>query len=151
MRMHLGRLIMTGSLLGTLVAPWLADWNASHLFSEQWSPHARFHGTVALFMLTGLSLFALWALWRRTADPVLAGLVGAAIPILYWGSFFVSVWIPGTALEDPGHPVARPLGIPVNVIAAGGQVLASLIGLVMHLKMGVPRGRGAEPRTLTTE
>lgn len=134
MKTSTGKLLMTASLLGTLVAPWIADWNSSHIFSEQWSPHARFHGTVALLMLAGLSMLALWALWRKSPDERLGPVVAAAVPTLYWGAFFIAIWVPGTALDDPGHPVARPFGIPANVLAAGGQVFASLLGLALYLR-----------------
>ncbi len=48
MRQNLGRLLISLAALITAVAPFLADWNDSHLFSSQWSPHARFHGAVSL-------------------------------------------------------------------------------------------------------
>ncbi len=39
---------------------------------------------------------------------------------------------PRTAVEDPGHTLKRVMGIPVNVIAAAGQVLLSVVGFILY-------------------
>src|SRR3989442_12944000 len=80
MRQNLGRLLIALAALITAVAPFLADWNDSHLFSSQWSPHARFHGAVSLGMSSLLSSMALWMLWRRSADRDAATTMAAMIP-----------------------------------------------------------------------
>jgi len=68
MRWNIGKILISLAAIITAVAPFLADWNDSHLFSPQWSPHARFHGAVSLGMTTILSSIALWLLWRRSPD-----------------------------------------------------------------------------------
>ncbi len=55
MRRNIGKLLISIAAMVTAVVPFLADWNDSHIFSSQWSPHARFHGTVSLGMTTILS------------------------------------------------------------------------------------------------
>jgi hypothetical protein len=88
LRDNLGRLVLSLADVLTAVVPFLADWNDSHLFSRQWSPHARFHGVVSLGMTATLSTAALWRLWwprrvpprggyLRGADP--AGLLGTVL------------------------------------------------------------------------
>ncbi len=52
MRWNIGKILISLAAIITAVAPFLADWNDSHLFSPQWSPHARFHGAVSLGMTT---------------------------------------------------------------------------------------------------
>src|SRR5215472_17813302 len=106
-----GRIILTLTLLFTLVGPIYADWNETHIFKDRWPSHARFHGVVSVSMAVILSIFGLWELWA-------AGLRGiaAAIPIAYWGSFFVALAVPGVAVEDPPHLVARLRGVPINVV-----------------------------------
>lgn len=74
----------------------------------------------------------LWALWRPTPDRDLGHIVGALIPILYWAPFFIALLVPGTAVEDPGHTLKRVMGVPVNVIAAAGQVLLSVVGFILY-------------------
>jgi hypothetical protein len=123
-----GRLLISLAALITGVVPVLADWNDTHVFSAQWSPHARFHGVTSLGMALTLSPVALWLLWRPSADAEAAVTVAALIPIAYWGPFFVAPLVPGTALEDPGHPVPRLGGLPANLLGAGAAVLTSGLG-----------------------
>ena len=59
LRDNIGRLILSVANAVTVVVPYLADWNDSHLFSRQWSPHARFHGVVSVGMTATLSTAAL--------------------------------------------------------------------------------------------
>ncbi len=131
-RRYVGRVLMTGALHGTGVAPWLADWSSTHVFSELWPPHARFHAVGYIVMASTLSIVGLWALWRRSTDPLLGSVVGAAVPIAYWGAFYVALLVPGTGVEDPGHTLTRIVGIPVNIVAATGQVLAAAVGFALH-------------------
>ena len=56
---NIGKMLISLAAIITAVVPFLADWNDSHLFSPQWSPHARFHGAVSLGMTTILSSVAL--------------------------------------------------------------------------------------------
>jgi hypothetical protein len=128
MRQNLGRLLISLAALITAVAPFLADWNDSHLFSFQWSPHARFHGAVSLGMTSLLSALALWLLWRRSIDREAATTMAAMIPIAYWGSFFPAILVPGTALEDPGHRLPRMAGVPTNLVGAAATVLTAAAG-----------------------
>src|SRR6266568_8633235 len=88
MRRNIGKMLISLAAIITAVVPFLADWNDSHLFSKQWSPHARFHGVVSLGMTSLLSSVALWLLWRRSPDQDAAVTVAAMIPIAYWGPFF---------------------------------------------------------------
>ena len=121
-----GRVILTLALVGTIVGPILADWNRSHIFNDSWPSHARFHGVVGLGMATLMSVFALWQLWAATAVAL-----AAAVPIAYWGSFFIALAVPGTGVDDPPHPVARPAGIPINVLVPIVVVLLAAIGWLL--------------------
>jgi sulfite exporter TauE/SafE len=108
--MIVGRVILTLALIGTIVGPVMADWNESHVFNERWPSHARFHGVVSIGMAVLMSLFGLWQLWAAGAVAV-----AAAVPIAYWGSFFIALLVPGTGVDDPPHRVPRPAGLPINV------------------------------------
>ena len=123
-----GRFLISLAALITGLAPLFADWNDTHVFSDQWSPHARFHGVTSLGMALTLSPVALWLVWRPSADEEAAVTVAALIPIAYWGPFFVAPLVPGTALEDPGHPVPRLGGVPSNLLGAAAAVLTSGLG-----------------------
>jgi Family of unknown function (DUF6640) len=128
MRQNIGKLLISLAAILTAVIPYLADWNDSHLFSPQWSPHARFHGVVSVGMTTILSSVALWLLWRRSPDEDTAVTVAAAIPVAYWGPFFLAPLVPGTAVEDPGHRLVRIAGVPSNLMGAGATILTAGLG-----------------------
>ena len=128
MRRNIGKMLISLVAIFTVVAPFLFDWNDSHLFSPQWSPHARFHGAVSLGMTTILSSVALWLLWRRSPDQDASVTVAAAIPMAYWGPFFLAPLVPGAAVEDPGHKLVRILGVPGNLLGAGATIMAAGLG-----------------------
>src|SRR5260370_39619805 len=128
MRRNIGKMLISLAAILTTVVPFLADWNDSHLFSPQWSPHARFHGAVSLGMTTILSSVALWLLWRRSPDQDAPVTVAAAIPMAYWGPFFLAPFVPGTAIEDPGHRLGRIVGGPSNLIGAGATFITAGLG-----------------------
>jgi hypothetical protein len=88
-------------------------------------------------MASTLSIVGLWALWRRSTDKLLGSVVAAAVPIAYWGAFYVALLVPGTGVEDPGITLPRVVGIPVNIVAATGQVLASAVGFACHRFLSV--------------
>src|SRR5258707_13077301 len=103
MRRNIGKMLISLAAILTAVAPFLAGWNDSHLFSPQWSPHSRFHGVVSLGMRTMLSSVSLWLLWRRSPDQDTAVTVAAAIPVAYWGPFFLPPSAPVPAVSVPVH------------------------------------------------
>ena len=123
-----GKVLLSGSAIMTAVAPIMADWNGSHIFSPRWSPHARFHGVVSLGMANMLAPVALWLAWRRSADREAAVAAAAMVPIAYWAPFFAAALVPGAGVDDPGHRVKRIAGIPVNLLAAGGASLSAALG-----------------------
>ncbi len=137
MQRNIGRLLLSLAAIITAVAPVLADWNESHIFSKQWSPHARFHGVAALCMALILSPMSLWLLWRRTPDPDTAATVAALVPISYWGPFFIAAAVPGTAFEDPGHHLPRVAGVPTNVLGAAASVLTAATGWYLDRRLRV--------------
>ena len=124
MRRTIGRILISAAAIQTAVVPILADWNETHVFSDQWSPHARFHGIVSLAMNAILAPVALWIVWRRRPEPGVA----AQMSIVYWGSFFGAALTPGTDVEDPGHPVPRVAGVPANMVAATVGVFLAVLG-----------------------
>jgi hypothetical protein len=77
--MGLGRLILTGILLMQSVLGFALDWSGNHLLNPLWHPHARFHGALLLFLLTGVSSMVIWLLWRQSKEPGIAIVVAASL------------------------------------------------------------------------
>jgi hypothetical protein len=130
-RQAAGRGLLTLANLITIAAPVAADWNESHIFNDHWPAHARFHGVTALAMATGLSAANIWSIWSAPADRTTARFFGAAVPIAYWAPFFAAPLVPGTAVDDPPHPVGRVAGVPVSLLGAAATTAAAVAGWLL--------------------
>lgn len=124
----LGKSLLTLANVITAVGPLSADWNDSHIFNERWPGHARFHGVTALTMTVTLSSANIWSVWSSEGNQTTARFFAAAIPVAYWAPFFFAPLIPGTALDDPPHPVNRVAGVPVSLLGAAATVATATAG-----------------------
>jgi hypothetical protein len=124
----LGRSLLTLANVITAVAPVAADWNDSHIFNKLWPAHARFHGVTALAMAVALSSANICSAWSGDGDQATARFFAAAVPVAYWAPFFLAPLVPGTAVDDPPHPVGRVSGVPVSLIGAAATTLTAAGG-----------------------
>lgn len=124
----LGKSLLTLANIITAVAPLAADWNDSHIFNERWPAHARFHGVTALTTTTTLSSANIWSVWSHQGDQTTARFFAAAVPVAYWAPFFLAPLVPGTAVDDPPHPVQRVAGVPVSLLGAAATVATATAG-----------------------
>ena len=84
------------------------DWSGNHLLHPAWHPHARFHGALLLFLLTGVSATGVWLLWRKSKEPEVAMTAAALISASFWTPFFyITSLLPGATLWA-GDPDAVP-------------------------------------------
>jgi hypothetical protein len=128
MKTSIGRWLITIGALLTAVVPNLADWNHTHIFSEVWSPHARFHGAWQVLHVTAAALIALWLIWIKRGDRGLRVTLAALLLTAVWASFCVSYTVPGVALADPGKRYPSVLGIEPNTFLALLVLLLSAAG-----------------------
>jgi hypothetical protein len=106
--MKIGRLMMTVVLIAQTVSGFMLDWSGNHLLSPLWHPHARFHGALLLFFLSGASATGLWLLWRDSREPRVALTAAALISLSFWTPFFyATMLLPGSTLWA-GDPAAVP-------------------------------------------
>jgi hypothetical protein len=140
-RQKLGRSIMSFVLVVGAVVTTAVDWNTTHLFNPAWHPHARFHDALFLLFLDGMSLVALWLLWRQGKEPDVGFKVAALLSATVWTPFFyVTTLIPGTSLlaaEDV--PVLRVAGMSLAPNVVVGGVLLLLTGIAYWLAREVRR------------
>ena len=106
-----------------------------------WPPHARFHWSIQWYSITILNIIALYLLWGKYegAGSKLSVLMAGIAPILFWGSFFPSLLMPGTSPWPDGFvPFADT---PPNVYMAGLITLLSLfaIGLDRRSRRAAPQ------------
>jgi hypothetical protein len=132
-----GRVILTVIAVGTIVSPYIADWNATHIYNPLWPPHAKFHNAQTMVMGVMLGISGLFFLWRRRGDG--ADLVPAIVLIaLYWVSQLPAFLFPGVAWTDPNllQPGQSLTDVPIQL--KGDVVLFPLMILASWL---VLRGR----------
>lgn len=139
----LGKSLLTLANVITAVAPLAADWNESHIFNKRWPGHARFHGVTALAMSTALSSANIWSVWSGDGDRATARFFAAAVPVAYWAPFFLAPLVPGTAVDDPPHPVGRVAGVPVSILGAAATTATAAAGWLIdrrsaHVAGGPP-------------
>src|SRR5512134_3273420 len=113
----LARLIITLVALVTLVGSNFADWNNTHIFSELWSAHARFHGAWFVIAMSLLSVLSLWLVWSPSEQPS-GSRIAAIIQGCIWIAFFPAMLVPNTALADPGRAFAEIAGADLNLFGA---------------------------------
>jgi hypothetical protein len=149
----LGKSLLTLANVITAVAPFAADWNDSHIFNERWPAHARFHGVTALAMTTTLSAANIWSLWSGAAgQQSSARFFAAAVPAAYWAPFFVAPLVPGTAVDDPPHPVGRVAGVPVSLLGAAATTATAVVGWLIDRRAAeVLAGALAKPLSQAPE
>ncbi len=141
----LGRGLLTLANVITVAAPVAADWNDSHIFNTRWPGHARFHGVTALAMATTLSSLNIWSIWSGQGDWTTARFFAAAVPVAYWAPFFLAPLVPGTAVDDPPHPVPRVAGVPVSLLGAAATTATAAAGwLIGRRSAAVPNAKTRE-------
>lgn len=130
------RILLSVVLVSTAVVSVAVDWNTTHIFNPEWHPHAKFHDVVMLWLLSGMSLMALWLLWRRSTEPDIAYTVAMLVPVVFWSPFFfTTLVIPGTSLQadlKEAPPMVGSIPIYPNVAVATVSVILALIGYALY-------------------
>lgn len=99
-KLTIGKLLMSLVAVFTIISPFLADWNETHIFNQHWPPHAKFHNAQTMTLAVLLGSAALLFLWRRR------GVGFELFPTLlfvtfYWISQVPAFAFPGVGWTDP--------------------------------------------------
>jgi hypothetical protein len=131
-RLLTAKLILTFVLLGGALMSFVLDWRANHLLNPLWHPHARYHGTILLFLFAGVASVATWLLWRPSREPGVAFTAASLISLAYWTPFFYVPFVLPAASYWAGIPGHEPhiLGFVVypNLIVVMTFVLLTAAG-----------------------
>src|SRR3954470_9550981 len=143
--MNRGKLLMTVVLVTQAVSGFVLDWRGNHLLNPLWHPHARFHGALLLFLVSGVSAIGVWLLWRDSKEPEVAMRVAALISFSFWTPFFyITSLLPGATLwaGDPGKvPHIRRYVFYPNAAVAGAFIVLTVVAWYMS----AARSRRANP------
>lgn len=129
----------------TIIVPSIMDLNSTHMTNPLWPPHARFHFSIQWFSITALNSIALYLLFGRYEDAgsrlsiVMAGIA----PILFWGTFFPSLLMPGTSPWPDG--IEPFVSLPPNVFIAGIITFLSALGIWLDLSSRRVHPSGTNP------
>jgi hypothetical protein len=107
-RLSIARGLMTFLLIAQSIAGFVLDWSANHLLNPLWHPHARFHGALLLFLLTGVSATGVWLLWRKSKEPEVAVKTAGLISLSFWTPFFYITSLLPSSTPWAGPPDAIP-------------------------------------------
>jgi hypothetical protein len=128
------RWLLTLVAVFTLVSPFAADWNATHIYNPHWPPHAKFHNAQTMLLAVVLGLGTLWLVWRRVSTrsaQVLRLQAAALLAAAYWLTQALSNTFPGTGFTDPEFaPVPRIASLPVQLfvdVVALGLVITAYV------------------------
>lgn len=135
-----GRILIMLVALQTVVGSFVFDWNDSHVFNDRWSPHARFHGAMCVFLGLAMALLSLWYTWRRAGDERTNLQAGAWFASLIYLSFYPASFVPGAGPSDPDHPVPLVFGA-ISPQAIEGAI--SIMVVVAGYLLAVARPRSA--------
>ncbi|WP_394821584.1 DUF6640 family protein [Pendulispora albinea] len=125
--------ILTGLVaLVTMVGPYLADWNETHIYNPTWPPHAKFHNAQTMLMGAALGACTLYFL-RGGSGARPRFTVAVLLAALYWITQALSILFPGTAFVDPDRAgTGLVAGVPVQFVL--DVVLLALLGVAMGLR-----------------
>lgn len=128
--LRIGAWMITLVALVTIIGPFLADWNETHIFNPRWTPHAKFHNAQTMLLGVGLGVSALWFVWRRNGDRKSNLLAAVIFAALYYITQAGSITFPGTALFDPEFdPGSSIPGQPIL-----DAVILGLLGIAYYLE-----------------
>lgn len=130
----IGRWFISLIALFTIIGPYSADWNETHIYNPRWPPHAKFHNAQTMMLGTLLGLLALWFLWQKGNDKEQQEhqlKVGTLFAGVYWVAQIGASFFPGVAFVDPEFVdrVPKLFGSAFNFqLWASGVIVALLVG-----------------------
>ncbi len=126
--MKTGRTILLTAAAFTAAGGFLFDWNKTHLFNPNWTPHAKFHDAMTIMQAAFLGTTSFYLLTKQNS-PAQTNLTGATIlPSFFWASMASSFAFPGAKGLEAEFPekVKKVGGIPLNEGVISGLMLTLL-------------------------
>lgn len=112
--------IITLVALITLIGPYAADWNITHIYNPRWPPHAKFHNAQTMLLGTLLALGAIWYTWKPTLSIVIRKSnfnVALFLAAAYWITQSLSILFPETGFTDPEFgKIPKFIGLPAQLL-----------------------------------
>ncbi|MHA7241435.1 DUF6640 family protein [Arthrobacter sp. TMS1-12-1] len=125
-----GRKILNFVAGVTAVGGFAADWNRTHLFNPNWSPHAKFHDAQTIAVGSLLGVGGLYVLNRKGPALQRDTALGALLPAFFWASMGAAFGFPGAEGLQSEFPevVPRVRGVWIDE-RFGSAVMLGLIAV----------------------
>lgn len=134
------RILLSVATLGYGLVTIKADFNSTHATNPLWTPHARFHVVWQILSYIGVAVIAIGLIWIRgpleTERLYLAGALGAAMYVGFFGALFSRPVYGGLLYDENGYPPFQPPLLPagwrwdVNVTAFTLMSVFLIVGLL---------------------
>ncbi|TKA80812.1 hypothetical protein B0A55_01617 [Friedmanniomyces simplex] len=136
---YIPRLLLTLIALITIIVPYIADFNVTHVYNPEWPGHARFHNGQTMSMGVYLGSMTLWKTWSSTAeqDRLWTATVIAAAYYITQGSAY---YYPGATAWDPPQEFSVP-HVHLYVVIPILSLVATAYGLEQWRFAGEAGGR----------
>lgn len=89
---RIGAWVVTLVALFTIISPFLADWNVTHIYNPRWPPHAKFHNAQTMSFAVLLGALALYYLWGRRRGGDERSNVAVAVQFAALCEGFAGMW-----------------------------------------------------------
>jgi hypothetical protein len=125
---ELGKVLIRSVAVFTVIGGFVADWNRTHLFNPNWTPHAKFHDamTISLGVCLGVTSLILLGINKETTSQNLK--LAALLPGFFYFSMAASFLFPGARGLESEFPelVPKIAGIYCNELFGALFFLAVL-------------------------
>jgi len=123
--------ITLGALTFGLGVPFL-EINPSHVFNQDWTPHARIHEVWQLMTNSALAVMCLWLVWAR-GQIILPAIVGLTITAGFLVAFVIRGSYGGSMKYLDGSE-KQVLGINMGVLGFSIVTLLFIAAIVMNVR-----------------
>jgi hypothetical protein len=82
----LGKNLLVGMNVATALNGLIADWNRTHLYNDNWPPHAKFHDAMGLSMGVLLGALGIFAAKRKGGNATDNTRLAALCPAVFFGA-----------------------------------------------------------------
>ena len=127
------RILLTIAAVQYGLVPLVIDLSPSHVFHNEWPPHARFHMVWLLSLSVSVGSFVVWLIWWKSTQDNRYLRIACIPGFMVLGSFFVATMLIryyGGALADPAHQISIA-GIDGNLFAFSIALALQVAGTVL--------------------
>jgi hypothetical protein len=123
-----GKWLIATVALATIILPFVADYNKTHIFNPNWSGHAIYHNAQAITMGAISGLMALWAILIKRGDALTRIQFAALLSTIYWLGQIGAAFFPGIAYFDANSTEKAPVIFGIEIVQ---PYLATLFVLIV--------------------